>query len=307
MFDELTGWYGDTRPPNIFDGRNFPTFTNSFTFGPAGAALDDDRHLAVNIILVSNDLVAFHTDENALIRASKNSFRGLLPLPEERPQRVLFLPEIPSDELEIMLHGVLNVPIDTTQSAIDIRTLIRAMDRLPKYGISPNSCITPAESHLHRFLLSCAPFHPLDVYALAAQYDIISLAVSASSHTLFHELSQITEDLSKRIGSVYMLRLFQLHMGRVDTLKKLLSVELGLHNPTPGCDFRKQRELQQMWNLALASMLHIIKPDTTTTSIRDAVMTHTAELTCKECIELRDKRLVKVIHEWSMAPRTIDM
>ncbi|KAK1231836.1 Vacuolar protein-sorting-associated protein 60 [Marasmius sp. AFHP31] len=91
-------------------------------------------------------------------------------------------------------------------------------------------------------------------------------------------------------------------MGRADTLKNLLSVELGLHNPTPGCDFRKQRELQQMWNLALASMLHIIKPDTTTTSIRDAVMTHTAELTCKECIELRDKRLVKVIHEWSMAP-----
>ncbi|KAL0573119.1 hypothetical protein V5O48_008841 [Marasmius crinis-equi] len=264
-----------------------------------------------DMILFSNDSIAFYTDEQTLLRTSTNSFNHLLPLTAETSERTLFLPEISSSELEIMLRGIHNVPSETAQASIDIQTLTRAIDHLPVYGISPSTCITPT-SHLYRYLLSCAPLYPVEIYALSSQYDIVSLAMMASSHTLVVDLSQVHEDLANRMGSTYMLRLFRLHLSRVETLKKLLSVEPGLHNPTVKCDFNGQRELREMWNLAVASLSHVLKPNTTTTAIRDAIMLHTANLTCEQCIKLREARLSKIVKEWSMAPlireqRTITM
>ncbi|KAF9256884.1 hypothetical protein L218DRAFT_159304 [Marasmius fiardii PR-910] len=264
------------------------------------------------MVLISNDSVIFYTTESILLEMSSNSFHNLLPIPK-RPhpsvdpsERFLFLPEFHSSELEIFLQAVYSVPRMGATSFVDINPLIRAIDHLPKYGIEPSAVITPI-SHLYQTILSCAPINPLEIYALAAQYGMASLAMTVSSHTLVVELSQVSDDLSKRMGSVYLLRLFQLHMGRMDTLKGLLTAELGLHNPTPECDFGKQKLLKERWNLGVASLLFLMRPDTTTTLIREQMLEHTSDLSCPDCQRLRDTRLNRIINEWSMAKRTITL
>ncbi|KAG7093199.1 hypothetical protein E1B28_006889 [Marasmius oreades] len=285
-------------------------FSVSLTFGPR-AKLGQNAP-PVDMILLSNDSVVFYTCETTLLSVSTNSFRNLLPFPTQHgdgsinpSERILTLPEIPSSELEIILLAIHNIPRKSASNSLfDVNTLTRAIDRLPEYGISPDARITPT-SQIYHLMLSCAPVHPLEVYALAAQYEIHSLAVTVSSHTLGLDLSEVSAELSRRIGSVYLLRLFQLHMGRTAELKDLLATEVGLHNPTAVCNFANQRKLKDMWNFAVASLMFFIKPDMTTGAIREMVMEHTSELTCPDCLKLRDSLLNRVIAEWSLARRTI--
>ncbi|KAK1233031.1 hypothetical protein PQX77_003834 [Marasmius sp. AFHP31] len=298
-------WYSDfaneSSPAYTDGGTEYPT---SSTFGPM---ISGSSRPPVDMLLLSGDSVMFYTDEKTLLDASKNSFKHLLPFTsKEFSQRVLFLRDISSSELEIMLRAIHDVSSGPSQSliSIDVQTLIRAIDHLPEYGISPVACITP-KTHLYRLLLSCAPLHPLEIYAQAAHHGLGSLAVTVSSHTLVVELAQVTDELSMRMGPVYALRLFQLHTGRVEILKKLLSRDLGLHNPTAGCTFDGQRVLKAKWNLGIANMFNEIKPGTTTSTIRETMMSHTAGIECRECNNLRDCCLRDVINDWTMTSRTI--
>ncbi|KAJ8083888.1 hypothetical protein PM082_002654 [Marasmius tenuissimus] len=295
-----SSWYSnftnDPNPAYTDGGTEYPT---SSTFGPMVAG---SGRPPVDMLLLSGDSVMFYTDEKTLLDASKNSFKRLLPFTsKELSRRVLFLHDISSSELEIMLRAIHDVSSVPEQSLIDVdvQTLIRAIDNLPEYGISPVACITP-KTHLYRLLLSCAPLHPLEIYAQAAHHGLAPLAVTVSSHTLVVELAQLTDELSMRMGSVYALRLFQLHTGRVEILKKLLSRDLGLHNPTPRCSFDGQRVLKAKWNLGVAFMFSKIKPDTATSTIREIMMSHTAGIGCRECNNLRDRCLRDIINDWTM-------
>ncbi|KAK1221534.1 hypothetical protein PQX77_015653 [Marasmius sp. AFHP31] len=230
------------------------------TFRPAGARSLSGPRPPVDTILLTSDSVIFYVDEATLLRVSNNSFKGLLPLTtEDKSQRILFMTEITSSELDIMLQAVYNTPSSTISGAANIKVLLSAVDQFKDYGISAATTITPT-SHLFQYLLASAPLHPLEIYALAAQHDIKSLATTTSVHTLVLELSDIDEELSKRMGSVYLLRLFQLHAARTETLKKLLAADLGYHNTTDMCDIRKQRRLKDGWNLGVASILFTIRP-----------------------------------------------
>ncbi|KAG7093200.1 hypothetical protein E1B28_006890 [Marasmius oreades] len=285
-----------------------------FSFSPTPVSFELDTLPPVDMILLSNDSVVFYTCETTLLDVSTNSFRNLLPFPFPThhgdgsinpSERILTLPEIPSSELEIMLLAIHNVPRNNNSpSLFDVNIITRAIDRLPEYGIPPDTRITPT-SQIYHLMLSCAPLYPLEIYALAAQYEIHSLAVTVSSHALSLELSEVSVELSRRMGAIYLLWLFQLHMGRTERLKVLLTAEVGLHNPTAECSFTNQKTLKRMWNLAVAKLLFVIKPDTTTALIRDTVMEHTSELTCPDCLNLRDKQLNMVITEWSVTRRTI--
>ncbi|KAG7093204.1 hypothetical protein E1B28_006891 [Marasmius oreades] len=233
-------------------------FPVSTTFGPV-----DPNTLPPDMTLISNDSVVFYTHEATLFKASTNHFNNLLPFPtpaqHDPSERILTLPEISSSELQIMLLAIYKVPAgDPSFSLVDINTLIRAIDHLPNYGFSPKTQITPT-SQMYRLMLSCAPLYPLEIYALAAQYEIHAIAVTASSHTLVLPLSEVSAELSRRMGAIYLLWLFQLHMGRTERLKVLLTAEVGLHNPTAECSFTNQKTLKRMWNLAVAKLLFAIK------------------------------------------------
>ncbi|KAL0064467.1 hypothetical protein AAF712_008631 [Marasmius tenuissimus] len=286
-------------PPPIEGEGQFGT---SPTFGPADAG---GTRSPTNLVLISSDLIQFHVDEATLTDKSINSFKDLLPLPLESSSRSLFLADIPSAELEVVLQAIYDVEINISPSIMEIKTLIRAMDQLITYGFPPSTCIVP-HCHLYQYLLSCATIHPLGVYAAAAHHGIASLAVAASSHTLaLPDLSVLDDDFCTQMGAIYLLRLFQLHIGRIETLKQLLSDDLGLHNPNPICGFEGQKVLKGMWSLAVAEIFPNLRANTTTSTIRTAIMSHTADNKCIECANLRDTRLNRIISEWSMTPRNI--
>ncbi|KAF9262586.1 hypothetical protein L218DRAFT_928987 [Marasmius fiardii PR-910] len=282
---------------------NVSPLSVSSLFGPRRI---NDSRLPVNMILISGDSVVFYVNEGALMNASTNSFKDMLPRKGEGTfERLLLLGETTATELEFVLRAVYDISNDSAPPAnTDIRTVTSVIDKFPSFGIQPNKCITP-ESRLFQYLLSCAPIYPLQIYALAAHHDMEDLAVAVSSHTLVRDLSEVTENLAKRMGSRYLMRLFQLHMKRIETLKGLLAIEPGLHNPTPRCGFDRQRYLKQKWTLAVAALLYAVKPDTTTATIRDTIVAHTADIVCPACLKSRDDRLNTILNEWAMASRTI--
>ncbi|KAL0566929.1 hypothetical protein V5O48_015067 [Marasmius crinis-equi] len=260
MFDEglFDGLGLEVVTPNNSGGIGEGPISISSTFGPTSSI--SALRPPVDLVLLTSDSVVFFVDETTLLQASSNSFKSLLPITaKDQLQRFLFMEDIPSVELEYILQAIYNIRGNSVPAFVDIQTLIRAVDHLPSYGILPGTAISPT-SHLYQYLLSCAPLHPLEIYALAAQYGMETLAVVVSSHTLVVELSQISEDLSNRMGPVYMLRLFQLHTARTSTLKSLLAAQLELHYVTSTCNFDKQKRLQEGWNFAVASLSFTLRP-----------------------------------------------
>lgn len=71
-------------------------------------------------------------------------------------------------------------------------------------------------------LLAQWPVFPLELYALAAHFDLLDLAVQTSPHLLALPLSILTDPIVERMGAIYTKRLFFLHLGRADALKRIL-------------------------------------------------------------------------------------
>ena len=134
-----------------------------------------------------------------------------------------------------------------------------AVDALRDYGVNPKLCIVPS-SPLYTLLLSHAPLHPLEVYALAASHDLRELAAATSSHLLSFSLATLSDAVAERIGPIYLKRLFFLHFGRVDALKRLLLPPPHPHAPTPWCDFTEQKKLTRAWALASAYLAWDARP-----------------------------------------------
>ncbi|KAK1221532.1 hypothetical protein PQX77_015651 [Marasmius sp. AFHP31] len=179
MFDEGLFTIGmEFEYPGAMEGGTYISI--SPTFGPTSLG---SLRPSADTILLSSDSVVFYVDEATLLRVSSNSFKGLLPLmTEDKSQRILSMRDITSSELHNMPQAIYNVS-GTTPAVVDIQFLLAAVDRFLEYGISAGTFITPT-SHLYQNLLACVPLHPLEIYALAAQHDIKSLATTASMHTL---------------------------------------------------------------------------------------------------------------------------
>ncbi|KAI3616247.1 hypothetical protein WG66_013936 [Moniliophthora roreri] len=212
---------------------------------------------SANLTLISQNSVLFYVDEYSLLRFSNNNFKGLLPLPDQaREKRIIFLPDLPSSELEILLQAIYRVPTSTPGtmgggSMDDFHELVRGVGRLPTFGIAFKSVILP-HTYIFDRILSFSAQYPLEVYALGGQYDIDELAVSASPHTLTVELTDIEEGLAGRIGALYLLRLIRLHEKR----KKII-MDLLVEGPDSAtvCRSEHQEELKKKWNMAIASLL----------------------------------------------------
>jgi hypothetical protein len=140
-----------------------------------------------------------------------------------------------------------------------LEALIAAVHALKSYGMPLKARIVPT-SPLFTLLLSHAPLHPLELYTLASSYDLYDLAVSTSSHLLSFPLSSLSDDMAEQIGPVYLKRLFFLHFGRADALKRILLPPPHPHAPTPWCDFTEQKKLTRAWALASAYLAWDARP-----------------------------------------------
>ena len=219
------------------------------------------QHLATppDTVLLTTDNVFFYVHSQSLLAASENRFRELL-LPSEQPSdtrdSVISVPEN-STVLNIVLHTVYD--ISCIHYSPSFAAIITAVNCLPVYGMAPNKHIA-LSTPLFALLLSHASLYPLEVYALAASHDLYDLAVSTSSHLLSFPLASLTDEMVQLIGPIYLKRLFFLHLGRSDALKRVLLPPPHSHPPTAFCDLTEQKRLTRAWALASAYLAWDARP-----------------------------------------------
>ena len=258
-----------------------------------------------NIILLSSDSVFFYLHSNVLLGASSNGFNGLIPYhPDQCPREAGSLITVAehSTVLNIILHTVYDM--SCSHYAPSFESLSSAVAALPKYGISVQQFIVPS-TPLYTLLLSYAPLHPIEVYALAAKYDAYDLAVTTSSHLLSFSLASLTDEMAAQMGPKYLKRLFFLHLGRLEVLKRLLLPPPPPHASTDRCNFEDQKRLTRAWGLASAYLAWDARPDLSTSAIQSALGTLEGQLSCNLCRESFRERLNNIIVQWSVIKRTI--
>jgi len=274
----------------------------STTFYPGS----NNDPLPPDLILLSADSVFFYVHLHILTEASDNGFRSLLPPPPTKGKDASLSPVIPLSEsstvLNIILHCIYDMSCAQYSPTFDVLTA--AVSALPTYGVQPRSRILPG-TPLSTLLLSHAPLRPLDLYALAATHDLYDMAVSTSSHLLSFSLATLTDDMAERIGPVYLKRLFFLHFGRVDALKRLLLPPPHPHAPTARCDFVEQKKLTRAWTLASAYLAWDARPDLSTSTMESALNPLEEHLTCDLCRQSLKERVKNLVVQWSVVKRTI--
>ncbi|KZS91267.1 hypothetical protein SISNIDRAFT_487590 [Sistotremastrum niveocremeum HHB9708] len=219
-----------------------------------------------------------------------------------------------SGAINILLHTV--YAMDCSFYAPSFDDLASAVAAVSKYGFlhllnptrsSPTSPLSstlapPPSSTLPpviQLILSYAPSRPLDVYTLAARYHLHDLAVSCSPHLLSLALPVLTDEIAQEMGPVYLKRLFFLHLGRVDALKRLLLPPPHPHAPTPTCDFTEQKKLTRAWALASSYLVWDARPDMSVGALESALAPLGEHLWCDQCRDALRVRIQDLVVQWS--------
>ncbi|KAF8524567.1 hypothetical protein BU17DRAFT_74698 [Hysterangium stoloniferum] len=266
----------------------------STTFFP-GADINQSPN---DLVLLSSDSVFFYVHAAVLLSASQNGFNHLLPAESitEDAEAIAPIPET-AEVLNVILHTVYN--LSCSHYAPSMAVLATAVRALKSYGVPLSTCIA-ASTPLFTLLLSHAPAAPLDVYALAAEHDLQQVAVSASPHLLSVPLPTLTDDIAEQMGAVYLKRLFFLHLGRSDALKRLLLPPPHPHPPTPECDFTEQKQLTRAWALASAYLAWDARPDMPGSTLESTLLPLGERLGCERCRESLEERIRTLIVQWSV-------
>ena len=198
--------------------------------------------------ITSCDQDTFYVHRRHLSHISTNAFAGLL-----NSTRFSVTVEESTAVLNVVLHTIYAYDVPDTFHKPSLDTIEAAIDALLKYGITPK----PYAAHprpLYRLLLSHAPLQPIDAYALAGKHGFEDAAVAISAHLLAYDLSRITDQLSLRMGPVYLRRLVGLHQDRGKALKDIVLRPPDNHPPTVVCGPTSQAALTRAWALATAEL-----------------------------------------------------
>ncbi|KAF8506046.1 hypothetical protein F5888DRAFT_497787 [Russula emetica] len=273
----------------------------STTFFPGGE-LDVSP---TDLIIISSDSVFFYVHAQKLLAASTNEFNSLLPMKElDRPEGAgSILPlHLDSVVLNILLHTIYNM--SAVHYAPSPEAVIAAVESLEKYGLSVRTYLAPA-SPLSTLFLGTAPQAPIGFYAFAGAYDLNHLAIPISSFLLSYSLASLTDELAVKMGPLYLKRLFFLHLGRVEALKRLLLPPPQPHVPTANCDVTEQKKLTRAWALASAYLAWDVRPDLSTQAIEIALRPLGDYLGCDQCNQLLRERINNLVALWSIVKRTV--
>ena len=270
-------------------------------------------------MLLSNDSVFFYVHAARILKASENGFNHIIPPPAHQDQDqfgpMFSVPES-SVVLNILLHTIYN--LSCAHYAPSFFALESAVTALKTYGVPLHSCIANS-THLYTLLMSHAPLCPLELYVLAASNDLYDLAVATSSHLLSFTLASLTDGMAERMGPVYLKRLFFLHFGRADALKRLLLSPPHPHPPTQWCDFTEQKKLTRAWALASAYLAWDARPgqsidypfqrfrflmlfltDLSASTMESALNPLGEHLVCDLCRDALESRIRNLMDSWSV-------
>lgn len=206
--------------------------------------------------MVTSDYVCFHLHSDTLLAATDNHFDHILVnfTPGDGGElegSLMFTVCETSTVFTVVVCAIYDLPF--TDYGPSFETLDGGIDALHTYGIIVRDIVTP-NTPLFEILLTHAGDHAIELYTLAAHYDMHDLAVAASSHLLAFTLSSLTDDAATRIGGVYLKRLFFMHLGRAEALRRLLLPPPYPHEPTAKCDRSAQATLTRAWSLAASSL-----------------------------------------------------
>ncbi|KAI0041563.1 hypothetical protein FA95DRAFT_1526398 [Auriscalpium vulgare] len=273
----------------------------STTFFP-GANLDA---LPTDLVVLSSDSVFFYVHAHKLLEASQNGFnaqiKGQRKLGPDDPAPIVSLPH-DSSVVNVLLHTIYHH--SASHYSPPPEAVITAVEALHTYGLPAATYLAPA-TPLFALVLASAPSAPIEFYALAAALDNYSLAVPISAHLLSYSLSGLTDELAQRIGPIYLKRLFFLHLGRVEALKRLLLPPPQPHAPSAACDFTEQKKLTRAWALASAYLAWDARCDLSTSAIESALRPLGHYLTCDQCRGLLDERIDHLVAKWSLVKVSI--
>jgi len=273
----------------------------STTFFP-GAELDIS---STDLIILSSDSVFFYVHSRKILAASSNGFNSLLPLKEHgEPDDVAgILPlHLDSVVVNILLHTIYNM--SAAHYAPTAEAVIAAVDCFETYGLSVQAHLTPP-SPFYALFLGAAHQAPIGFYAVCGAYDLHHLAIPISSFLLPYSLASLTDELAVKMGPLYLKRLFFLHLGRVEALKRLLLPPPQSHVPTANCDFTEQKKLTRAWALASAYLAWDVRPDLSTHAIEAALRPLGDYLACEQCNQLLRERINNLVAQWSIVKRTV--
>lgn len=224
-------------------------------FAPDGFAPD--------LVLKSLDHVLFHVHHYRILSASDNAFAMLCEAPLElnfseydtRPLTVV-VPES-STILNIILHAIYGM--DSLRYCPSFEIISSVLDAFPRYGLSAKLYAAVGQP-LYPLVVSCAPYCPIDTYALAAAHDLADAAVTASAHLLSFHLPMLSDEHAVRMGPIYLKKLFFLHLGRMAALKRVMIQPPSMHSETPDCSTADQERLTRAWALTAVDVLRDARP-----------------------------------------------
>jgi hypothetical protein len=306
-------------PPEVIGDEANPSSCVSIS-----TAFSPSENRTTDVMLLSSDSVFFFVHSATLLIASSNSFNHMLP-PAVSNEPVVTLDD-PSDVINVLLHAIYNM--DMTHYAPTFNTLSSVLPAFQKYGYTPLHKFINPTSPLHSLYSTYAASRPIETYALAAQYDLSSLAKQASSSLLSFELSALTDDVCTQMGPLYLKKLFFLHLGRTERLKSLLSQSPTLSPspmsssprlptpPTPTftksltthtapCDVIDRKRLLNTWNIATAQLARDAHADTSMATIEKTLGSIADEVVCEACKIAVRERIRALVVDWNTVKRTI--
>jgi len=158
---------------------------------------------------------------------------------------------------------------------------------------------------MYKLFLSYVPLFPLEVYALAASFDLYDLAAAASSYLLSFSLATLSDEMAQRIGSVYLNRLIKLHTTRMQALKTLILAQPRPHPEIVSCSFADQKRLIRARTMVAAPLAWEACPDLSTKVIESSFGALETQFSCIECKKYLRAHVRHIVVQWTLTRRTI--
>ncbi|QRW18454.1 WD-40 repeat-containing protein [Rhizoctonia solani] len=251
-----------------------------------------------DLVLVAKDNVYFYAHKSILLLDSSNRFGSLIPLGTNETQSQGI--DHTSEVLNVVLHAIYKFSVEGYRPSP--ATLRKSTHALSSLGYNLSYVYAP-HSELFMLFLQAGVAEPLEMYALAAQYALEDLAVAVSTFTLSVSPSEITDELSVQMGPIYLRRLFFLHLGRADALKRLLYPPPIPHtsSPEPNCGPETHNAVSRIWALACATVVVENNPN----NLASIFAPLSAQLQCPRCRQTLQERVATLINDWGSIKCTI--
>lgn len=244
-----------------------------------------------DVLLVSSDNVYFCVHSMTLLLHSLNKFGGYL---KEGLQPIILSSH--SAVVNLALYAL----YDLNPSAFNPTTglMTQALHFLIDHGILPKDCITPTNpfcESIHKLGVQC----PLETFMIVSYFDLEHLAIDVSRNLLNVPLQNITEQVALTIGPTYLRRLFWLHLGRIDRLKRLMFQVPEAHGQNKDCYDSEQRLLQLEWRSLAVALAPEASPAMGPSQLYKAFLPITQKKSlCPDCVEVSAEYLPHSLYRW---------